>query len=445
MKEQLVIITEPGIFLKKIADKAVEWVLDFIITNPPSPLFKLLARFAQQITGKPLIQLLREKFKAADKAIDAIAGSATVQKLISPLKAPVTGILATVDSVSVKAGAFIDNMETRVLTFMSNGSEFLKQLMGHTGAPATAATESKTDDAGEGDFLGSVKSGIHSRLMTIGTQKLAQKGTAIGKAALAKGKEKVKGLLIGAKIGFTAGKEQHELWVEQQGNEKIVYLASEPRPLEARITQFENALPDVKDDKKRQEIKENIEELKKLNIRTKTAGLSETQKYEYNMTKVIENLFGKLNPLNAELTPLSGNPEKDMASVKDGALMDLTDFMNPPGQKMKIDPALKPPKDAKGRNNLERAKDGRTCFLNDKEYIELHHRNQNFFGPLDEHSHSYHQGSLDDPDMHPESQDVAYASWRDLPAWHRGKSSRIVSLGYVYNLVRPKYWRRRFE
>jgi|GEM_PF-6764734 len=47
---------------------------------------------------------------------------------------------------------------------------------------------------------------------------------------------------------------------------------------------------------------------------------------------------------------------KDYQRILDGKLLDLTNFMNPPGLRLRIDPNYISPKDPKGRTNAERAR-----------------------------------------------------------------------------------------
>jgi len=132
----------------------------------------------------------------------------------------------------------------------------------------------------------------------------------------------------------------------------------------------------------------------------------------------------------------------DYERILDGQLLDLSDFMNPPGQKLRIDPDYIPPEDAFGRTNAQRASDGVAPILRNGEGVELHHNGQDFFGPLDEHSSGFHQSVLNDPEFHPFTDDPGYLSWRGEVAYYKGS---IRTLGYIYDLIRGKYWRARFK
>jgi A nuclease of the HNH/ENDO VII superfamily with conserved LHH len=133
---------------------------------------------------------------------------------------------------------------------------------------------------------------------------------------------------------------------------------------------------------------------------------------------------------------------KDYKRILAGELLDLSDFMNESGQQLRIDPDYKPPQDSLGRTNAQRAKGGLAPILPNGDGVELHHTGQDFFSPLDEHSRSFHQSVLNDPDFHPSTGDPGYLSWRGEVAWYSGK---MRLLGDIYDLIRAKYWRRRFK
>ncbi|VVB91106.1 Uncharacterised protein [uncultured archaeon] len=135
---------------------------------------------------------------------------------------------------------------------------------------------------------------------------------------------------------------------------------------------------------------------------------------------------------------------KDYERIRQGQLIDLDDYINPSGQQFpsrSLSPDYKSPKDTKNRTNAERAKAGRTPFLYNNDFVELHHTNQDFFSELDEHSHVFHQSVVDDPDYHPFAGDSGYMTWREWFGFYNGQ---IRYLGYIYNRIREKYWRRRF-
>ncbi|AEV96874.1 hypothetical protein A4D02_29955 [Niastella koreensis] len=141
------------------------------------------------------------------------------------------------------------------------------------------------------------------------------------------------------------------------------------------------------------------------------------------------------------LTLPSGDAEADWEKVKAGELMDVSNFDNTIGQQMNLNPDFISDRDSQGRTNRQRGAAGLTAFLSHTDFVELHHTTQSFFSILDEHSHSFHQSVVDDPDYHPMAGDAGYLSWRGEVGWYKGE---VRLLGDVYNLIRQRYWRRRF-
>ncbi|MBS1663830.1 MAG: hypothetical protein JST68_22485 [Bacteroidetes bacterium] len=249
IKDRLQAVTQPAVILKKIADSAVEWVLNFIITHPPSRLFKLLGKLVTAISGKSIVELLREKVSFADDIIKKIADSGPVQKLVTPLHAPINGITSIVDSIAGKAGAFIGSMETRVLSFMNNGEAFLKEMVGAKDHPAgtatgsAAATETQPTPT---DAIGTIRAGIHSRLMTIGGRLLIEKGKQLGAAAVEKGKTAALDWW-NKKVKFKSVDDQnHTLFFSGQGKDSQLMVATTPIPVNDLMTQLQNK-PEIRD------------------------------------------------------------------------------------------------------------------------------------------------------------------------------------------------------
>lgn len=148
----------------------------------------------------------------------------------------------------------------------------------------------------------------------------------------------------------------------------------------------------------------------------------------------------KTGPPKALVLP-TGDAEADWNTIESGSLMDLTNYDNPEGAKMRLNENFISTRDRQSRTNRQRASAGLTSFLTHDDFVELHHSTQNFFSPLDEHSHSFHQSVVDDPDYHPMAGDAGYLSWRGEVGWFNGQ---IRTLGYIYNLIRARYWRRRY-
>lgn len=170
-----------------------------------------------------------------------------------------------------------------------------------------------------------------------------------------------------------------------------------------------------------------------------------------NTKKMPWVIEGEMSPVK----PVSSVPIKAIKPKFDGKdwlrikkeliLLDLTDFINPIGQQFpprSLSPNYKSPKDKENRTNAERAKEGLTSFLYNDDFVELHHKTQNFFSVIDEHSHSFHQSVVNDPEYHPFADDPGYMTWRE---WFGEYAGTIRHLGYIYNQIRKKYWRRRFK
>lgn len=135
----------------------------------------------------------------------------------------------------------------------------------------------------------------------------------------------------------------------------------------------------------------------------------------------------------------SGNSKIDWADIENGVLLDLTNYVNLRGVKLRVNPAFIPKGDKKKRSNKVRCKKGLSPYLNDDIKIELHHNTQNFFSTLDEVSSSHHKFDYDD--LHAMANDKGYISWRGEIALYKGE---IRTLGYIYNRIRYKHWRERY-
>jgi hypothetical protein len=129
------------------------------------------------------------------------------------------------------------------------------------------------------------------------------------------------------------------------------------------------------------------------------------------------------------------------ARVRAGEEPNITGFTNPSGDRLKIDPNFRPHGE-NGLTNRELTQRGRAPYLNNGERVELHHRDQDPFGPLDESSETFHRLVGEDPDFHPETSDPGYESWRRYLVIFEGKRR---ALGDVYKLLRERYWMGRFN
>ncbi|GAC1614691.1 MAG: hypothetical protein NVS4B11_00450 [Ktedonobacteraceae bacterium] len=278
IKSRITALTDPAYLLHTLSEKAVDWVLNFIITNPPSRLFKLLARVAEAIAGKPLITILREKVKFADKIISEIAESDTVQKIIQPLKGPVSKVTEAVETVSGNVGGVISNVEGRATSLMGNGIQMVKELTGlNIAQPTSEASTSGTQAPGEqtktqeqagvqgqspsGDFLSTIKHGIHTRLLAWGIRSRTQKLKAVAK----KGVEKVKGIVLGKKVDFEVRGQHHQLWAQAHDKGTLIFVASDPLVIQEKIKLYITALDNLEDLQERRTAQSLIYTLQSLN------------------------------------------------------------------------------------------------------------------------------------------------------------------------------------
>jgi hypothetical protein len=143
----------------------------------------------------------------------------------------------------------------------------------------------------------------------------------------------------------------------------------------------------------------------------------------------------------------TGNAKVDWRSiVRDGELLDLSDYQNIVVEKKKIRPGFVPAGDKKKRTNQDRLEKGLTPYLDDSTRVELHHDSAkddpdyspNFFSNLRELSSSYHKEDYDD--LHETVNDPAYISWRGEIALYKGK---VKTLGAIYDNFRKRHWRSR--
>jgi hypothetical protein len=153
------------------------------------------------------------------------------------------------------------------------------------------------------------------------------------------------------------------------------------------------------------------------------------------------------------------------ARARKGEILNLANFENPPGERLRIDPDFRPfgnngpghrrpqtsPERLRslreqfgedGPTNRQLAERGNSPYLANGDRVDLHHRDQDPFAPLDEHSKSFHESVEEDPDFHPEAGDPGYESWRGYKAFFEGK---IRTLGDIYDILRKRYWKSRFE
>ncbi len=237
IKEKATLLGQPAQLIKTIANKAVDMVLNFIITHPPSALIKAVFKGIEAIAGKSIVELIRQYIPYADKILDKIAGSGPVQGIMKPLEGPVKTVGGMIDQVTDQTTGMVDSAERTTLSSMGSGAK----LMTAMGIGGQSKNESKAGDKetgqaqgdskggskseGGGDFFGTVRSGIHNNLMTLGLINLKKLGMQI----LAAGAAKISGAIrkmLTPKVKFKLGSETHELWVEQDKTRNSVMMAS---------------------------------------------------------------------------------------------------------------------------------------------------------------------------------------------------------------------------
>jgi hypothetical protein len=309
IKGKLELVLDPGKLLHMLSDKAVEMVLNFIITHPPSEILAETLQIIQTASGKDIIELVREKVPLGDTIIKDITESKVVQAAIEPLRSPVNLVINAVNSVTEKAMSLVGAVESKIVGFISESN--LRQLAGMGPAPekppeppaAPAAPAEGGAEDGLGEFLTAVKKGLHARLMRIGTAALK----AGAKDLLKKGVEVAKGLvsraagaILGRKEEFVAAGEEHELWAEQVDDAVVVMMSSrKASPIAARFAEYEAALNKKE---KAEDQRKALEELKALN--TKASGLRQLEKDEKKIVAEISKLEAQMAVLAKRLEAL---------------------------------------------------------------------------------------------------------------------------------------------
>jgi len=245
IKEKLDLLASPAQLLKVIIDKAVEWVLNYLVTHPPSALLETAFQVAQEfVEGGNLVAAIRKKVPKADEFIKKIADSEALQTIFAPLRPPLGAASRLVTALADKALGIVGDVEARAIGIVSSGEQLLRELVGAP-QPATSTAAARTEGEAPEDFLGTVKQGIHTRLMTIGKEALksgaVQLAKKAGQAIVAKAKA------IFARFKFTAGGESHELWLERSGDVEEVMVATAAEPVEQRVARYRTALSSVQE------------------------------------------------------------------------------------------------------------------------------------------------------------------------------------------------------
>jgi hypothetical protein len=276
IKNHLDFVGKGGKLLAELADKAVEMVVNFIVTHPPSAVVKTALRVLETAADKPVIKLLRENVPYADDIIKKISESDTVKGLLKPLHGPVSAVTEMTDTVAGGATKVVTDLETQAIALIGDGAAMITNLGGagtQVAAGGGASQPAKAPPAG-GGFLGAVKRGLHTYLLEFGTQSLLRHGKRLGKAALQKGVSAAKGLigkLLGPKVPFKVRAERHELWVEDRQGEVVVLVATEPQTIEEEIAEFEARIAKIPDPKQRTVVERAVDNVKDLNREIKAS------------------------------------------------------------------------------------------------------------------------------------------------------------------------------
>lgn len=245
IKEKVAILGKPAELLKLILNKGVDMVLNFIIMNPPSALLKAVFKLIEAVAGKSLVELIRQTIPFADKLLNSIAESGPVQAIASPLQEPISKVSGAVDDVTSGVTGIVDDAEQKAMSAFGSGEKLISGFIGGgKGGSSKGGNKAGGGKGGGGDFFGTLKSGIHTRLVSLGEANLKTKGKALVKAGVDKGKDlakkgldkgkqvvvdaagKIKQMLT-PKVKFKLGNEDHELWVESGKNKNVVMMASE--------------------------------------------------------------------------------------------------------------------------------------------------------------------------------------------------------------------------
>jgi len=360
IKSRVQVFSAPASFLVSLADRAVDWVLNLLITHPPSEAIKQAFAIIQVASGKPIVQLVRDNIPFADAIIKDIAESQTVQSMVEPLKPPVLAIAGTVDGVTNQAGKLIASTESSALGLLGNGAHLMKQLGGvttempaaATPAPASqaAARASKAPDSADAaesapasslsEFLQVLKEGLHSRILAIGESHLMDKAREFGKGALSKaaatGKAvaaKVKGMLLGNILPFEVQGKQHHLWAEEREGQVMVLVASKEKTIEEKIKAFELALEGMADAHQKVEANNLLKQLASKNAQFKLVAKGNADKRDQfeNEMLAIEKGLEEIMPTTekASVVPQNYKIRKVSLDPKSPYFLEPSDWSAP--------------------------------------------------------------------------------------------------------------------
>ncbi|WP_238655247.1 HNH/ENDO VII family nuclease [Paenibacillus piscarius] len=415
IKARVQLLGKPAQLMPVLANKSVDMVLNFIISNPPSALIKAVFKGIEAVAGQSLVDLIRQHIPFADKLINKIAASSPVQGLLQPLQGPVDKVGGLIDEATEGATGLVDEAQSQANQVFGNGTKLLANLSGVSGGgskdssgknssgkkeePKAGGKAGAAKKGSSGDFVSTVKSGVHTRLLAFGKQLLKS-----GVNLVAAGAGKLKNAIAGLLVNFKIGKESHQLWVEKRGSGHVVMMASEyPQPLPVIIKGFETRIEKLNQDKNGSE-------------RTKAAAS------EVNVDDLINQLKASAKKFGA--TPVDDLTKSDLETVvpliravemylekKEGVAGGKGKVFSPE----QVTWTATRPKGTKqtyavyqrndiewdyvrnagdvnsiGKTNADAAKKGLAPQLNDGSFSTLHHLGQDSRGPLVEASTRYH-------------------------------------------------------
>ncbi|MBP2113276.1 hypothetical protein [Paenibacillus silagei] len=362
IKAKVQLLGKPAQLMSVLANKGVDMVLNFIITNPPSALIKAVFKGIEAVAGQSLVDLIRQHIPFADKLINKIAASSPVQGLLQPLQGPVDKVGGLIDEATQGATGLVDEAQSQTNQVFGNGTKLLANLSGITGGagkdspgknssgkkeePKASGKAGAAKNETTGDFLGTVKGGVHTRLLAFG-KKLLKSGVNLVAAGAGKLKNAIAGLLVNFKIG----KESHELWVEKRGSGHVVMMASEnkrtvPKIIEGFKIRIGN-LDKVKVGNKDFKIHERIKQLKERNtkieatpqdklvnsdLETIASVISEVEQYLENKeggaegkgSTVFENGRASIETFKSNPKVFSGKSAEEIAKILEDAGYEVT-------------------------------------------------------------------------------------------------------------------------
>ena len=158
--------------------------------NPPSALLKAVFKLIEAVAGKSLVELIRQTIPFADSLLNKIAESGPVQAIASPLQEPISKVSGAIDNVTSGVTGIVDDAEQKAMSAFGSGEKLISGFIGGgKGGSSKGGNKAGGGKGGGGDFFGTLKSGIHTRLVSLGEANLKTKGKAMLNKGLQKGKD----------------------------------------------------------------------------------------------------------------------------------------------------------------------------------------------------------------------------------------------------------------